>query len=216
MRESQQDNSARPFGGVMSKGSNSQKQLLRLERLTDLVYALVIWRIFMMLPRPSFDNPEWETVADMLISEWAGFVVPLLAILIVIVYWLQSNSLLSKLKGTNALHTGISIFQVFFVLFYLYALGLGIGVGSADDTRVLESSAAVLVGACAYLGWWYACRKGALLADDVSDAEAKKIAKANFAEPMTALLTIPAAFIGPWAWELSWFLYPFLKWLFRR
>ncbi len=200
----------------MSKESTSRKQLLRLERLTDLVFALVIWRIFMILPRPSFDNPEWETVGDMLISEWAGFVVPLLAILIVIVYWLQSNSLLSKLNGTDAIHTGISIFQVFFVLFYLYALGLGIGVGSAADTRVLESSAAALVGVTAYLGWWYACRKGELLADDVSDEEAKKVVNANFAEPMTALLTIPAAFIGPWAWELSWFLYPFLKWLLRR
>jgi hypothetical protein len=200
----------------MSQETTSLKQLLRLERLTDLVYALVIWRIFMMLPRPNFDNPEWETVGDMLISEWASFVVPTLALLIVIVYWLQSNSLLSKLNGTNAIHTGISIFQVFFVLFYLYALGLGIGVGSADDTRVLESSAAVLVGATAWLGWWYASRKGALLADDVSDEEAKKVAKANFAEPVTALLTIPAAFIGPWAWELSWFLYPLLKWLFRR
>jgi hypothetical protein len=200
----------------MSQETTSLKQLLRLERLTDLVYALVIWRIFMMLPRPNFDNPEWDTVGDMLISEWASFVVPTLALLIVIVYWLQSNSLLSKLNGTNAIHTGISIFQVFFVLFYLYALGLGIGVGSADDTRVLESSAAVLVGATAWLGWWYASRKGALLADDVSEEEAKKVAKANFAEPMTALLTIPAAFIGPWAWELSWFLYPLLKWLFRR
>ena len=200
----------------MSEETTALKQLLRLERLTDLVYALVIWRIFMMLPRPNFDNPEWETVGDMLISEWSSFVVPTLALLIVIVYWLQSNSLLSKLNGTNAIHTGISIFQVFFVLFYLYALGLGIGVGSADDTRVLESSAAALVGATAWLGWWYASRKGALLADDVSEEEAKKVAQANFAEPMTALLTIPAAFIGPWAWELSWFLYPFLKWLFRR
>ena len=200
----------------MSAESTAQKQLLRLERLTDLVYALVIWRIFTILPRPSFDNPEWDTVWDMLSSEWAGFVVPFLAILSVIVYWLQSNSLLSQLKATNAIHTGISIFQVFFVLFYLYALGLGIGVGSAADTRVLESSAAVLVGATAYLGWWYAWRKGALLADDVSAEEAKQVATANFAEPMTALLTIPAAFIGPWAWELSWFLYPFLKWWFRR
>ena len=102
------------------------------------------------------------------------------------------------------------------MLFYLYALDVGIGVGSAADTRVLESVAAMLVGVTAYLGWWYACRKGHLLADDVSDAETKKTTKANFAEPMTALLTIPAAFIGPWAWELSWFLYPFLKWLLRR
>jgi len=200
----------------MSQEDVSKKQLLRLERLTDLVYALVIWRIFMILPRPNFDNPEWDTIMDMLISKWPDFVVPLLSILIVIVFWLQSNSLLSRLKATNPIHTGISIFQVFFVLFYLYSLGLGIGVGSAADTRVLESSAAALIGATAYLGWWYASGKAALLSENVSDEEARDVAQSNFAEPMTALLTIPAAFIGPWAWEVSWFLYPFLKWLFSR
>jgi uncharacterized membrane protein len=200
----------------MSQENVSKKQLLRLERLTDLIYALVIWRIFMLLPRPNFDNPEWDTIGEMLTSQWSDFVVPILSILIVIVYWLQSNALLSRLKATNAIHTGISIFQVFFVLFYLYALGLGIGLGSESDTRVLESSAAALIGAVAYLGWWYAGGTGALLSEDVSDAEAKEVGSSNLAEPLTALLTIPAAFIGPWAWELSWFLYPFLKWIFSR
>lgn len=198
----------------MSKDRVSRTQLVRLERLSDVVFALVIWRIFMILPRPNLDNPEWDSVADMLLSEWASFVVPALAILIVIVYWAQSNSLLGRLRATDGVHTGIYIFQLFFVLFYLYALGLGIGVGSASDTRVLESSAAVLIGVTAYLGWRYASRKRKLLADDVSDKESKDIATANLAEPLTAALTIPAAFIGPWAWELSWFLYPFLKWSF--
>ena len=200
----------------MSKAEESKKQLVRLERLTDLVFALVIWRIFMLLPRPNFDNPEWETIWDMLSSEWSSFVVPVLAILIVIIYWLQSNSLLGKLQRTDAIHTGITIFQLFFLLFYLYALGLGIGAGSAADTRVLESSAALLVGATAYLGWWYACQKGNLLADDVSAEDIKQANNSNLAEPMTAMLTIPAAFIGPWAWEFSWFIYPFLKRWFRR
>jgi hypothetical protein len=77
-------------------------------------------------------------------------------------------------------------------------------------------AAAVLIGATAYLGWWYASGKAALLSENVSDEEARDVAQANFAEPITALLTIPAAFIGPGAWELSWFLYPFLKWLLGR
>jgi uncharacterized membrane protein len=200
----------------MSRESESRKQLVRLERLTDLVFALVIWRIFVLLPRPNFDDLEWDTIWEMLSSEWASFIVPVLAILIVIVYWLQSNSLLGKLKRTDAVHTGISIFQLFFLLFYLYAVGLGIGAGSAADTRVLESSAALLVGATAYLGWWYARQKGDLLADDISEEDVKQATSSNLAEPLTAMLTIPAAFIGPWAWELSWFIYPFLKWWSRR
>jgi uncharacterized membrane protein len=200
----------------MARENSQSTQLIRLGQLTDVIFALVIWRIFTILPRPDLDNPEWDSVADMLLSEWVDFVVPMLAVLIVIVFWLQSNALLSRLKSTNAIHTGISVFQLFFVLFYIYALGLGIGVDSHADTRVLESSAAVLIGITAYLGFWYAAGKGELLADDVSDQEAKDITSANLAEPLTAALTIPAAFIGPWVWELSWFLYPFLKWLFSR
>ena len=33
-------------------------QLRRLETLTDVVYGLAIWRVFMLLPRP--DEPEWS------------------------------------------------------------------------------------------------------------------------------------------------------------
>ena len=201
---------------VMSEENASRRQLVRLERLMDVVFALVIWRLFMLLPRPNYDDPEWDTVAEMLAKEWHGFAVPILAVAIVIVFWLQNNRLLGLLKATDMIHTGISIVQLFCVLLFLYALRLGVSVETAADTRVLESSAAVLVGATAFLAWLYAWKKGALLADGVSDEKAKKVAGINMAEPLTALLTIPAAFVGPWAWELSWFLYPLLKWLFRR
>jgi len=182
----------------------------------DIVFGLVIWRIFTILPRPTMDDLKWDSVAEMLVSEWARFVAPVLAILIVAVFWLQNNAMLSKLKATDPIHTGISIFQLFFVLFYLYALGLGIEVGSAADTRVLESSAAVLVGATAFLGWWYASARADLLSEDVTPEEARQFRESNLAEPLTALLTIPAAFIGPGAWELSWFAYPLLKKFFDR
>jgi hypothetical protein len=182
----------------------------------DVVYALVIWQVFMLLPRPNFDNPKWDTVGDMLLDEWDGFLVPVLAIAVLIVCWLQNNKLLGWLKFTDEIHTGISIFQLFAVLFYLYALRLGMSVDSAVDTRVLESSAAMLDGAFGSLAWWYAWRKGGLLADNVSEELAQRIAKANFAEPFTALTTIPAAFIGPWFWGISWLFYPVFQWLLKR
>ena len=182
----------------------------------DIVFGLVIWRIFTLLPQPEMDDLQWDSVAEMLVSEWASFVVPVLSILIVTIYWLQNNAMFSKLKATNAVHTGISVFQLFFVLFYLYALGLGLRVGSAADTRVLESSAAALVGTTSLLGWWYASSRADLVAEEVTREEVRPFRESNVAEPLTALLTIPAAFIGPWAWEASWFLYPFLKKLLDR
>lgn len=200
----------------MAVTGQTTRQLRRLERLIDVVFALVIWRIFTILPRPNPADPQWDSMLDMLASEWVRFVVPVIGILIVVIYWLQNNALLSRLRTTDAVHTSISMFQLFFLLFFLYAIGVGLRVEAAADTRAFESAAAALVGLAAYLGWWYAWRKGELVAPEVSPEEAAALSKRNLAEPITALLTIPFAFVGPIAWELSWFLYPGLRYLLSR
>jgi uncharacterized membrane protein len=193
-----------------------ERQLRRLERLMDVVFALVIWRIFLTLPRPAEDGAQWASLTHMLASEWQRFVLPVIAILIVVVYWLQNNALFSKLKATDAVHTGISVFQVFFLLLFLYSIGAGLQFEAAADARVFESGTTALVGITAYLGWWYAWRRGRLLAAGMAQADAAAVARRNLAEPLTALLTVPFAFVGPTAWELSWLLYPLIQRLFTR
>ena len=76
--------------------------------------------------------------------------------------------------------------------------------------------AQTLVAVSAYLGWYYAYRKGGLVSDNVPANKSEELLKQNLAEPITALLTMPFAFVGPIAWELSWFLYPFIRWSFSR
>jgi hypothetical protein len=46
----------------------------------------------MLLPRPE-ENPEWAGLLDMLIDSWLNFAVAIIALLIVIIYWIQSNLL---------------------------------------------------------------------------------------------------------------------------
>ena len=58
--------------------------------------------------------------------------------------------------------------------------------------------------------------KGNLLDPELSAEDAVHIRQKNMAEPITAAITIPFAFVGPIAWELSWFLYPFIKYLFSK
>ena len=191
-------------------------KLIRLERVMDVVYALVIWRLFMILPRPEEGEGGTNTVLELLINNWDTFVIVLLALVIVIVFWLQNNSLFGYLKATDRVHTAIAIFQLFFLLFFLYSIGTGIRLGAAADSRMLESFAALLLAVSAYLGWYYAYRKGDLVADDVPVDKSEEVLKRNLAEPFTALFTMPFAFVGPIAWELSWFLYPFIRWAFSR
>lgn len=191
-------------------------KLVRLERLMDVVYALVIWRLFMILPRPQEGEDNTYTVLDLIIHDWGIFVLVLLALVIVIIFWLQNNSLFDKLKATDRIHTAIVIFQIFFLLFFLYCIGAGLRLGAGVDSRLLESFAAFLLAISAYLGWYYAYRMGNLVSDDVPSEKSEEILKRNLAEPITALLTMPFAFVGPIAWELSWFLYPFIRWAFGR
>lgn len=191
-------------------------QLSRLERIMDVVFALVIWRLFTFLPKQDVDGNKWASVTEMLLAEWKVFVFVLLAVVIVIIYWLQNNSLLGNLKKTDAIHTAISIFQLFFVLLFLYAIGSGVRIGSGADSSAFESISAMMVGLLSLLAWHYAMHKGNLLDPELSAEDAVHIRQKNMAEPITAAITIPFAFVGPIAWELSWFLYPFIKYLFSK
>lgn len=194
----------------------STLQLTRLERLMDVVFAIVIWRLFMLLPRPEENAAKWDSVLAMLQDEWFSFLFVLLATVIVIIYWLQNNSLLGNLKKTNGVHTTISIFQLVFVLLFLYAITSGVILGSGADSRLFESITAMMIGVMGWLGWYYALHKADLLDPELSKQEAEHILQKNLAEPITAAITLPFALVGPVAWELSWFLYPFIKYLFSR
>lgn len=191
-------------------------QLSRLERIMDVVFALVIWRLFTFLPTQAVDEEKWSSVTEMLIAEWLIFVFVLLAVVIVSIYWLQNNSLLGNLKNTDSIHTVISIFQLFFVLLFLYSIGAGVRIGDGMDSRAFESVMAMMVGLMSLLGWHYAMHKGNLLDPELSVEDAVHIRQKNLAEPITAAITIPFAFVGPVAWELSWLLYPFIKYLYSR
>ena len=191
-------------------------KLTRLVRVMDVVYALVIWRLFIILPRPEEGEGGTNTVLDLFINDWDTFVIVLLALVIVIIFWLQNNSLFAYLKATDRIHTAITIFQLFFLLFFLYSIGSGLRFGAGADSRMLESFAALLLAVSAYLGWYYAYRKGDLVSDNVPANKSEELLKQNLAEPITALLTMPFAFVGPIAWELSWFLYPFIRWSISR
>lgn len=191
-------------------------QLSRLERIMDVVFALVIWRLFTFLPTQEVDSGKWSSVIEMLVAEWQKFGFVILAVVIVIIYWLQNNSLLGNLKKTDAIHTAISIFQLFFVLLFLYSIGAGVRIGSGADSSAFESVMAMMVGVMSLLAWHYAMHRGNLLDPELSAEDAAHIRQKNLAEPVTAAITIPFAFVGPVIWELSWFLYPLIKYIFSQ
>jgi len=192
------------------------RQLRRLEMLMDVVYALVIWRLFMLMPRPEKIG-EWRSLSSFLSSNVELYVIVGLALIIVIIYWIQNNALFGYLDRTDNLHTAISIVQVFFLLLFLYSIRVGLDFPGESHARALESVTAALVGIASIAGWRYAMKNRRLLSPEATDLKAGQISDQNLAEPIAAGITLPFAFLGPIVWEIAWLSYlPVSYWLRRR
>ena len=198
----------------MSLKEREQRQLRRLETLIDVVYGITIWRLFMLLPRPN-ENPEWKSLLDMLLDSRLNFAVAIIALVIVIIYWIQSNLLFKYLVRTDSWHIGLSIAQIFSLLLFLYAIVVGVQFEANASTRIFESSMACLLGVWSFAAWYYAVHKGKLVTTELEADEARVITERIKAEPVTAAITIPFA-AGMWMWELSWFIYPVVVYIYRR
>jgi uncharacterized membrane protein len=192
------------------------KQLRRLETVMDVVYAILIWRAFQLLPRPTKADWSLEGMKAFMSANALGYILVVVFILLVIIYWIQNNVLFNNLDHTDGKHTALSIAQLFSLLLFLYAIKLGMDVGAGAATRAIESITALLVGLTSAAAWGYAIKDRRLLAPDVTQEHAVKLRKRYYAEPVTAALTVPFAFVGPIVWELSWFLYPFMVKLSKR
>jgi len=190
-------------------------QLQRLARMIDVVYAIIIWRAFMLMPRPTTEQLNWEHIGAFLIANIGAFLAVVIGIIVTIIYWIQNNTLFGNLQSTDSRHTILSILQLFFLLIFLVSLRLGIDLGASDFTRAFESLAAALVGIAGSWSWLYAIKNHRLLLPEVTGLYAYRLRDRILAEPITALITIPVAFVGPILWELSWLTYPLVVWVVR-
>ena len=61
-----------------------------------------------------------------------------------------------------------------------------------------------------------AIEKHRLLTAEVTEHYAYQLRDRILAEPITATITIPFAFVGPIFWEIAWLAYPLIVWAVRR
>jgi hypothetical protein len=188
--------------------------LTRLERLSDVVYGIIIWQLFMLIPTPDSVGKDWESLGAYLDDSGIAILVVLIGIGWTIVYWLQSARHLAVLETTDGLHSALSILQLFFLFVFLYSMKLGVDIGGMAGTWAFESCSATVVGLCSLFAFEHARRNRRLLHPDVTDDEARQIAVRSRAEPLSTGITIPFAFVtGPLffgfnlTWEFSFFVY---------
>jgi len=191
-------------------------QLRRLETLMDVIFAVMIWRLFVLLPKPDAAEGatlEFSYFTSDVLGDLAG---ALVGLVFVVVYWTQNNKLLGNLVRTNNVHTTLMIAQVFFLLLYLKSVGMGMDYEGQLEPMVLQSGTLAMVGFTALIGWKYATKNERMTAPGLDKEGANTITQNISVEPISALVTLPFAFVGPWAWELSWLFYPIAVILWKR
>jgi uncharacterized membrane protein len=195
--------------------ATAKSQLERLATLTDVVYAVALVLIVQWLPLPEESHAEG---AVWLIDLWAehsdNIIAVIIGLVFSIMYWIRSNSLMTALDRTDGVHTGLSIASVFFLLLLLYMVRVSAEV-AAPSRRAGESVAVALIGIAAGAAWWWARRKE-LVRDGVSNEDMLSLQLEAFTEPLTALVTLPFAYVGELAWNLAWFAYIPIAAILRR
>jgi len=193
-------------------------QMKRLERVIDVLYALVIWRSVTLLPHPTAEEVESAGGLLRAMLPYANnFALVLVGVALVLIYWGQNNRLFGNLERTDGFHATTSIFQVAFVIMFGYFIRVGLEIGDLPEVLAAQSISLVLAGGMAILGWRHALGKGALVSPALGRNEARELSITNFIEPTVAVLTIPLAWVGPTPYTLAFVLgMPIIGWAFKR
>ena len=155
-------------GRALAGHRRQTSQLRRLETLTDVVYGVAIWRVFMLFPRPDEPAWNWNSWREFFANEGMTIVLIAIAVAVLVIYWLQSNTLLSLVEKADGKFAVRAIIQLFFVLLFLFSIRLGTELPASAWTRGFESVAALLLGLSSTWMWTYAAKGGRLLHSDVS------------------------------------------------
>ncbi len=184
------------------------RQLIRLEVMIDVLFALMIYQLFAFMPNPNMDGFGSDELLRMLSESYLNYSVIIIGLVLVILYWGMNNLQFGNLERTDGWHATLSIFQVFALMLYIYFVRLDLQFGNEVLLMQLQSLFLALAGAFAVGSWHYAIKTG-MVSNDPTELENDKMYIKLMTEPIVSLITLPLAWFGPLLWTLGWlFLIP--------
>ena len=187
---------------TQAQKERDERQLRRLQTLMDVIFGVLIIRIFTLLPQP-FEVLKGNVDPLMIFGE-GKFIMFVIGIILISIYWFQSNKTNGNLIATDGKHSFISILQMLFLLLYFYSIGLDMATHSDVLALFMQSVTLALAGFCGVAAWIYATRHAGVVSEAVTTEEALEIRNSVLTEPLAAVITIPFAFVGVLAWNLAW------------
>jgi hypothetical protein len=192
-----------------------EKQLFRLAIIIDVLYALMIYKLFTLMPRPEVDGFGREELYQVLTQSYLNYTVIIIGLVLVILYWGISNLQFGNLERTDGRHATISILQVFTLMLYIYFVRLDAEFPGEVLLMQLQSLFLALAGFLSVWSWHYAV-KNDLVSDAPSKIEKETLYIKFLPEPVVSLLTFPLAWFGPVAWTLGWLMLIPVGWALKK
>jgi len=196
------ESSKEATAAVIERGG---KQLLRLAVIIDVLYALLIYKMFLFLPRPEVDGFTKDDLYEVLTTSYLNYLVMFVGFVLVLIYWMQSNLQFGNLERTDGKHSALSLLQVITLMIYLYFVRLDVEFDGAVIALQMESVFLALSGFFALWSWHYAIRSK-LISKNLSKDEQDMVYLKLMPEPIVSVLSFPFAAFGPDIWTLSWLL----------
>jgi hypothetical protein len=191
------------------------RQLIRLQTVIDVLFALLLFTLFQFMPRPEVDNFTRETMVEAFAQSYTNYLVIIVGIVLILMYWNQNNMMFGNLGRSDGRHATISILSIFSLMLYLYFVRLDMELDGAILALQMESITLALSGFLSIYSWHYAI-KNKLISDIVTRTEQDSVYLKLLPEPIVALLTLPLATFGADIWTLGWLLLIPVGWLLKR
>jgi len=192
-----------------------ERQLNRIMIIIDVLYALMIFQLFLMMPRPEIDNFTANELVTVLKTSYINYLAMFVGMVLILLYWGQNHVVFGNLDRTDGTLSVIAILQTFILMLYLYFVRLDLEMGGQTLVLRLESVSLAIAGGIGVWAWHYA-NKRQLFSDKLSDLEVDKTYLKLMPEPITSILTIPFAVFGPDIWTMSWLLMIPVSYILKR
>jgi len=170
--------------------------------VVNVLYALMIFQVFLILPRPDDPELQYSSLEQVYSDNLMVLLVIVIGLIMILIYWIQFHKLIGNLVRSSTVHASLAIFQMIFLMIYLYWVRFDMEFDGLTLALQMESIFLSLAGFTGALSWVYA-RRNKLTSDQIDEKEEVSILYSILPEPLAALFSLPFAVYGPGIWTLS-------------
>ncbi len=186
-----------------------------LKIVVNVLYALMIFQTFLILPRPDDPELKYHTLSQIYSENIMMLVVILVGLILLIIYWIQFNKQLGNLVRSSPKHAALAIIQMICLMLYLYFVRFDMAFDGMSLALQMESIFLALAGFIGVYNWKYAV-KNKLTSDLIDKNEERTFLLQILPEPIASLFSLPFATISPLAWTLSFLVIIPLGFLLKK